>query len=214
MRVPTRRPNSGYSLIEVLIATSLTAVVLLSAAVVSRQGVGALQVTQSAADLEDRARRLSDRLSVELENTTAINPQPNAPFSVSDFTFIRVEGVAGNAPVLSDPTRIFWRYATGELDDGLDNNGDGLVDEGEIVMTRNFGTATEISVVLCRRVAEIQEGETADGIDENGNGLIDEPGFSVVMSGDVLEIRFTLQGRTVDGTTFERSVETGVRIRG
>ncbi len=208
----TSGSRSGFSLIEMAIAVSLMSVVLASAALVNRQGMRVFKVTQLQSNIEDRASRTASRLVAELENTNAILPVPD-PFPVSDFVFQGIAGVVAGVVDPTDPARLFWRYSAGELNDGLDNNDNGLADEGEIVFTRNFGLPGERTIVLCRGVPELLEGETLNGADDNGNGLIDEPGFCVLQDGGMLVIRFSVAGRSTEGELTIRTMETGVRLR-
>jgi prepilin-type N-terminal cleavage/methylation domain-containing protein len=204
--------NAGFSLIEVVVASSLLGIILLAGAVVSRQGLQMLETTNQETRIEDKVRHAAERLVKELENTNAIVPDPD-PAPVTDFVFLGVDGVVAGVPQPTDPARMFWRYQAGELDDGLDNNGNGLIDEGEIVFTRDFGLASERSIVLARGVPELLEGELPNGNDDNGNGLIDEPGFCVLKEEELLVIRLSVQGRSPQGRLTTRTIETGLRLR-
>ena len=113
----------------------------------------------------------------------------------------------------SNQHRLAFEYDTGEVDDGVDNDGDGLADEGNLVLRRNDGLANEVRIVLCRGVAELFEGELANGIDDNGNGVVDEAGFNVHRVGDVLTIRLTVQDALGQGVILTRSLETSSRLR-
>jgi hypothetical protein len=101
----------------------------------------------------------------------------------------------------------------GETANGVDDNKNGLVDEGQLVLTRNNGQANQQSVVLAHRVAKLLEGETLNHADDNGNGLIDESGFCVFREGNLLRIRLTLQRSLRPGQIIQATVETGVRLR-
>lgn len=204
--------KSGFTLLEVVIAASMLGAVLLAGALISRQGLQVLESTNHETKVGDKVRKGADRILRELENTNAIVPTPDPAF-VSDFVFTSVTGVLNGAPVTSDPNRLFWRLRAGEVDDGLDNNGDGLIDEGEVVYVRNLGTPTERTVVLVRGVPELLEGETLNGADDNGNGLIDEPGFCVVMEEELLVMRLTAASSAFSGRTTFRTIESGIRLR-
>ena len=105
-----------------------------------------------------------------------------------------------------------FEYEIGELDDGLDNNGNGLIDEGRLVLTENAGLTNDRRVIT-RWVAELLEGELDDGLDNNGNGLVDEPGFLVERIGESLIVRVTLQKRDAEGRLMTRTARTSVRLR-
>jgi hypothetical protein len=101
----------------------------------------------------------------------------------------------------------------GELDDGADNDGDGLVDEGRVVLIEDQGGAAERRVVLTNGVAELQDGEEANNADDNGNGLVDETGLSFSATGETVFVRLTCQRRTDDGRLLVQAAETAVRLR-
>jgi hypothetical protein len=97
--------------------------------------------------------------------------------------------------------------------DGADNDGDGLVDEGEIVIERNFGSAGQQDTVIATSVPRLLLGELPNGADDNGNGLQDEAGLSFERLADgSVRVRLTVQARK-QGTTFSRTVETTVLPR-
>jgi hypothetical protein len=102
---------------------------------------------------------------------------------------------------------------TGEQDNGLDDNGNGLVDEGVIVWTENPGLVDERRVIRSHWVREYLEGELPNGLDDNGNGLRDERGLCFSIEGDVLTIRITLERRDDDGRIHTKTVQTSVRVR-
>ena len=51
----------------------------------------------------------------------------------------------------------------GEIDDGLDNNGNGLVDEGQVVWITDLGLPGQRAVVLCNWVSEALDGTSQYG---------------------------------------------------
>ena len=132
---------------------------------------------------------------------------------MSSVEFRTCTGVAGGAATWTNDKRIAFAYDPGEVDDGLDNDGDGLADEGQLVLTLDVGLATEQSVVLTSYVRELLEGELPNGNDDNGNGLLDEGGVSFELVGQTLMMRLTLEKRDTDNNLLTRTVETGIRLR-
>ena len=122
-------------------------------------------------------------------------------------------GFAGGAPTWSSLTRIGFAYEPGEIDDAIDDGGDGLVDEGQLVMVQDVGTAAERTLVLASSVRELLEGELPNAADDNGNGLQDEGGVSFELVGETLLIRLSLERRDSDNQLLTRTVETGIRLR-
>jgi hypothetical protein len=105
-----------------------------------------------------------------------------------------------------------------ETDNGADDDGDGLIDEGMIEFTRDLGAGTERIVRWARGVREYLAGENPNVADDNANGLTDERGLSFSLTGRILTIRLTLQavgakGDGASGTVLSRTVETSVRLR-
>jgi prepilin-type N-terminal cleavage/methylation domain-containing protein len=210
---PRRTAQRGFTLVELAITAALLVLLLSSAILAASGGRGAFQATQDASDVEARVRRALDRVAVELLSAGAseLQPDPAGDFGTHDLLFRNAVGVVGTVVQWGPQVRIAREYALGELDDGLDNDGDGLVDEGALVLTRDVG-GTERRVVLCNGVAELLEGETADGADDNGNGVKDEAGFNVHRQGDVLFVRLSVEGTTEQGSIV-RTLETAVRLR-
>jgi hypothetical protein len=116
--------------------------------------------------------------------------------------------------VVYEPTAtIGFEYDPGEVDDGVDNNGNGLIDEGQVVLTRGVGTGNAVRSVLVDGVAELLEGEVLNADDDNGNLMDDETGFCLQRIGSVLTIRLTLEDKAEDGTVTRRTMETSIRMR-
>jgi hypothetical protein len=101
----------------------------------------------------------------------------------------------------------------GELDDGVDNNGNGLVDERKLLMTREPEGGEPLTSALAHGVRELAEGETANGLDDNGNGLKDEAGLSFERKNGRLIVRLSLEQRDGEGHLLVRSLQTSVRLR-
>jgi len=214
LRSARRSPRAGFTLIEVLIASSIFALVISSTAMVVATSTSAHGLSSARNNTQDLARRASNRIVDELVNasSTSLFPDPGA-FATSDLVFQVADGVTAGAVDWSAPKRLAFQYETGEVDDGLDNNGNGLIDEGVLVLTLDDGGPAELAVVLCHGLRELGEGEIFNGLDDNGNGLVDEGGFSVRREGSVLTVRVTVEKRGPDGELLTSTTETGVRLR-
>jgi hypothetical protein len=140
-------------------------------------------------------------------------PNPTSQFGTDSLSFRTPADFAGGAIVWGPRTRIAFAYETGEFDDGADNNGNGLVDEGCVVLTRNAGAADEQNIVLCRHVREFLAGETLNVLDDNGNGVVDERGFNIRRVGDVLTIRLTIEDAGRRRTPYARTLQTSISVR-
>lgn len=216
MRNDTNRCRSGFTLVEVMITVTLIGVVLGSVVTIGVSGANAFRTGAVRNDIESNARRCLDQLTRELLTARrgSINALPESPNWDNQLLFDRFDGVSAADGSLSwMPMRIAFQYEDGEIDDGADNDGDGLVDEGEIVLTRDWGGANPVSVTLCRNVREFAEGESLDGLDENGNQLVDERGFCLEREGNYLTIRLSVERFDADGRLMTSSLDTSVWIR-
>ena len=215
MRTPNSNSSSGFTLVEAMITLAILGMVSSLAIMTVSDGQSTFGTTSSTADLEARVRRGIDRIASELltAGDGQLTPDPTGNFGTSDLLFRQAVGITGTAIDWSNQHRIAFEYDANELDDGVDNDGDGLIDEGNLVLTRNDGMAGEVRVVLCRGVAEMLEGETANGADDNGNGVVDEAGFNVHRVGDVLFLRLTVQEPIDQGGVLTRTLETSSRLR-
>ncbi|HEX6884235.1 MAG TPA: prepilin-type N-terminal cleavage/methylation domain-containing protein [Planctomycetota bacterium] len=223
--IQPRGTRAGLTLIEMVIAVALFLLLMSSAILAARGGQGALRSNQGATELETRARRALDRMATELLG--AGNLEPIAPGLGSQtviYSQVRPwnwnkldanpgpgDGVAGLQPLWGLRNSLSLEMEPGESDDGVDEDGDGLIDEGQVVLTLDL-LGTPRRVVLCTGVRELGEGEAANGLDDNGNGIVDEGGFNVLRTGDVLQLRLTLVDG-IEGETAVRTLETSVRLR-
>ena len=220
MRPVKQQTGAGFTLVEVIIALTLFVILFSSAVLAARGGAGAFRATQGQSDVEVRARRAMDRVAFELmsagRSTLVATPAsssgtPESLFGAFDFQFRQAIGVNGTAPLWGPTLALTREYAPDEADDGVDNDGNGLVDDGVLVLTRDVGGEPH-RVVLCHGVREMLEGELADADDDNGNGVIDESGFNVQRQGDVLFVRLSLE-EPVEGGTIVRTLETALSLR-
>ena len=214
-RIETRGRSAGMTLIEVLLGVVIMSMLLGALGVVTVRGSSASRSSMSASELDSEARRLLDAISTELiqAGRLGLAPEPLAPWGSPELAYQRNVGFAANNVVWGSTERIRFEYEPSEADDGADNNGNGLVDEGLIVWTRDPGLVSQRNRVLGRWVREYLEGEVPNGVDDNGNGLLDERGLSFEVQGDVLTIRLSLERADAEGRLLTRTVQTSVNIR-
>ena len=220
MRVDPARnaPESrrGATLIETAFAVSLLVVVAGAMASISSTGSSLFRSNVVNAEVDAAARRTLQIISEELlrTGTTVVTPLAVTTNTGSDdVDYQHAVGVVGTTVQWGNPSSIELEMERGEVDDGLDNDGDGLVDERQVVLIRNPGAVDQQRRVLCSGVGEMLAGEVDDNDDDNGNGLVDEAGLSFHLVGDVMEVRLTLQRMDKDGRLVERTLETAVRLR-
>lgn len=207
--------RSGFSLLEMMIALSVMSAML-------GIGIVATQSTQSLMDqsvatgiLEAKASRAINRIAREVGGASAstLFPARSAPESSEWLRVQRVDGWSGNDPQWSNDFEIRLVYEPTEVDNGVDDDGDGLIDECRILLVTDVGLATERSITIATQVAEYLEREIPDVDDDNGNGLEDERGLCFAVDGSVVEIRLTMVGLGSDGNTIWRTLETSVGLR-
>jgi len=184
--------SSGFTLVESLIAVTLLAVLFLAVAQTSSRASDAFDEGSVEHSLSTSTHRCLDHIvqAIEFADGTILGGLGGG-LGKDDVSFQTPIGWVGTDPEWSGPIRIHAELEHGELNDGLDNDGDELVDERQVVQVENEGQPDERRAVLAHGVAELYEGETANALDDNGNGLIDEPGLSFSAAGNVVRVRLT-----------------------
>jgi len=216
MKTHKHTSRAGFSIIEMLISVSIAAILATSATMAAAESYVAYRTTNINSTLEANIRRSLDRVVRELMSTSfdVITPANlDDDFGSDEVVFQDAVDVVDGAIVWGNARRLAFEYEQGEFDDGVDNNGNGLVDEGMLVLTRNDGLATEHRIVICHNVSEFLEGEEDDGDDDNGNGVIDEAGFNLHQDDDVLTIRLTLEQPSEQVGVVQRTLTTSIRLR-
>ena len=203
--------RGGFTLVELAVAMVLLSVIGGLFFLTTETTSNATRTGVAVAELDARALRALDRVCESLKSSSGdlVTPKAASPFSGTQLDFKRGLGADGAGKVVWGPLERF-ALVYDEANDGVDNDGDGLVDEGKLVWTEKPGLAGSRSSVVCEGVREYLAGEKLDGNDENGNGLIDERGFALVFDGNRVTVRLTLESRDGDGhplsTTVQRSV--------
>ncbi len=166
--------------------------------------------------LEQKTRDVLQRISDRLESAdlSVTNPMLEAPFHSEWIDYQRVTGFVAGARELGPPERIILEYSPIDPNNGLDDDGNGVVDDCLIVWYENPGLANERRVVLSRWIPEFLENEIGGNlIDDNGNGLDDERGLSFDFSSDRVTIRVTLQQSDSNGVLITRSLSRTLTLR-
>ena len=216
VRASTR---AGLSLLEVTIALSLAAVVMLTASSAAIESYDAYKSASVNSSTEARVRQAVHRTARVLASSgldVIFPPNIDDEFGTADLVFQQAIGVdVANQQPLWNPElmRLVLEYDRGEVDDGVDNDNDGLVDECTLVLLRDDGGPGEIRVVLCQNVREFLEGEEENGVDDNGNGIRDERGFNIHRSGNILTVRLSVEEPSEQTGTVVRTLTATVRMR-
>lgn len=224
MKSSHARPRAGFTILEMLISLGVMATLFMISMRVGASSSSAYRQATTGAKLSAEAKLTVDKVAAEMQLASIGTFFPDLDAggvrNTSSLAFQQLVDIVGATPIYGGPTAgevalIELRLSTGETDDGVDNDGDGLVDEQDLWLVRDLGAGSEVQVKLCTDVTERLEGEVAaaNGEDDNGNGLVDEAGFDIERNGDVLTIRLSVGGTDFRGQTIVRTAETAVRLR-
>jgi prepilin-type N-terminal cleavage/methylation domain-containing protein len=202
--------RSGFTLLEVTIAMAVLLTTMGGIFMVVEGSSRTYRTETVSAQLDVRARRALDRICAYLQaaDYSSLTPPPVlAPASSTALDFQRARGFEAGEIVWGPTERLALEPDPGDADDGLDNDGDGSIDEGRVVWIENVGGADEQRIVLCSDVSEFLAGETAgNGPDDNGNGLTDERGLCFEYTGSRLIVRLSLEARDPQGNRIRCTV--------
>jgi type II secretory pathway pseudopilin PulG len=203
--------RAGYSLLETIFSLSVLSILVASAALAASTS-GALQArTGNAAQLDAQAARSVRAVAQRLRavDSDSLFPVPGDGFGLDTMTFRTLLTTPTGGLQWSPVGRFELEPEPGEGDDGIDNDGDGLIDEQRVVLLPDIETPDR-RIVVARDVPELLEGEIANGVDDNGNGLIDEAGLCFSAEEGILTVRVSvaaaLDGRRVTVRTAEQSL--------
>lgn len=208
--------RSGHSLVELLFAMAILVVIMGVPGMILSTSGEAFGTSTSTTGIDLAARRALDRITARLTTsglggvTDPVAIVPGAP--VTGVTFAPLAGFAAGTPVWGNAERFELRMAPGEVLDGTDTNGNGVIDDGSLVWIPDMTDPTRF-VVLCNGVRGTLPGEIAgNGVDDNGNGIVDERGFVMVFVDDRVEITLALE-RQKDGRSYQRAAQRSVALR-
>jgi hypothetical protein len=202
--------QGGFTLLELVISITILVVMVIAVSSSLSSGRGLWESSMTPLQAERLVNRtvltIAEALRYAEEDTVLEELFP--PEGSSRITF-----QSATADGLGPVTVLEWVSEPGDPEDGLDNDDDGLIDEGMIMRTLDQGGASERKDILVRGVARLLEGEVDNNLDDNGNGLTDERGFSLGMGNRALHVRLTLVRSAPGGGQVVRSAETSVALR-
>lgn len=216
MRALKRNQRSaGYTLVEMAIGATVMMGLLSAVAMSTLAASRAYEEAMAQDELNRQAHRALAQITEQLADAgvAGLLPVPDPDFGTEILNFRQCTGYAAESQTWGSTVQIAFELEEGELDDGIDNNGNGVADEAVVVLVEDVGGANERRTVLTHWVREQLEGEILNGIDDNGNGLIDESGLVFSSAGSVLTIQLTLQRPGSEGGLVMRTVQTSIRLR-
>lgn len=211
-----KRGKRGMTLIELLIALSVLTIIMVG---ITQSGASVTRLfatSVSRVSIEQQLRQSIGKLNADLRLAAqgSFDALGAAPLWTNATGFDRIEGFdAINGAGEWGTMRVELRMGTGETDDGTDEDGDGLVDERQLVLIRDFGGAAQIDQVILRGVPELYPGELPNGLDDNGNGLLDETGFALYSENGALKVLLAKSGIDPEGRMITRFLETSMKLR-
>jgi hypothetical protein len=208
--------TAGWTLIELLIGVTILTIVAGTVGMVVSSGQGAYSQDFVNSQVDAVGRRTIDFIAGELidADRSSIVLLPGGPVGATSVEYQRGQGWGG--ALVTTPTRsLRLELMPGELDDGIDNNGNGLIDECRVVFTPDVDGAPGVSVTRANWVRGLLEGELPNGVDDNGNGVADEGGLFLTFDPDtgMFTAQLTLERITSEGRLVTRTVRTSVRVR-
>lgn len=174
------RRSPGFSLLELLIALGVAGLIFANVGLVLRSGSESRERDATRGDLDVQIDRTLDRIALALmsANVESLDPTAPSPSFQNALEYVQNLGVQDGEVVLGDAERIElvvnggqvqWRQRPGELDErmlvwtrwvaqyldgeepnGVDDNGNGLIDETGLAFVVS-GTQVEIFLCLERR---------------------------------------------------------------
>ena len=210
-RPTVRSRRAGLSLFEVLVATGLVGSLLGTMTLLAQKASST--TVERAASLEARRslEAVLTRVTNELKDASpgTLNPDPVDPFWVDAIDFQVVSALNAGGVTLSGVRRLELVEDPMDPANGVDDDGNGIVDEHVLQLTLEEGQ----TVTLSSHVRALGEGEEENGDDDDGDGLVDEPGFCVTRDGTGLRIEITLERVDGNGESVIASGEARKRNR-
>ncbi len=181
-RLTKRSRRGGFTVIEVLIATTILSLIVVNVSMVSDSGSRAARAGAFKSKLEDEADLTLDRISLALMSSSveSVYPQTPAPAYTSEVSYSISLGVGATGEMISgDLERISWIEQAGL--------------PGRVLWAQNPGLVNERHVVWSNWVPEVFQGEVVNGSDDNANGLADETGLAFDMDRAEVNIHLTIE---------------------
>ena len=174
------RGSRGFTLLELMIALTIMALIAVNITMVTRTGTEAARAGIFDITLNDELETTLDRISLAVMSSRAddIYPRRTSPGFTPNVTYTVTLGYEGGVEVQGPPERIaFNETALG----------------GQVVWLESPGEVDERRVVWSNWVPILSKREEPNGVDDNANELPDEAGLAFDMDGDLVNIHLTIE---------------------
>lgn len=150
------RREEGFSLLELAIYSALLLVLGASLVTIILTAMRTTAENGGISKVQERNRTAIFRIERELRRS--ISGTPTVGDGGSSLSFASTAGFDGTVPVAGPGVRFLFRAAAGETWNGADDNGDGTVDEGELVRS---DLSTGVDTIV------------SSAVDLNGSGFVE-----------------------------------------
>ncbi|MBM3976392.1 MAG: prepilin-type N-terminal cleavage/methylation domain-containing protein [Planctomycetes bacterium] len=197
---PARRTRSGFTLVEMLIALTVLALVVVNITSLVRTAGKAFDSDAASARLEEMAARTMDRVVIALAGASrnSLTPANAMPLSNPEINFRSSLGMEDGVMMLGTPERIELEPAT-----------------GIVRWTRDPGTSEQKTVAWGDLVRALHDGEVDLNLwDDNDNGLVDEAGLAFALVGEEgVRVQLSLERTSESGKQVLFALESMVNCR-
>ena len=190
--------RAGLTLMELVLAMSLFAVVAMKVVTALNTANESTQVDIDRTALETQAHRVLQQIGFAImgSHPDSLVPSTMQPMTSTSMKYQVSLGIAEGQVIWSDPERVALEEA-----------------QSHVYWSDNPDDEDERRVVWTNLVAPFLEGEVPNGIDDNGNGLIDEKGLAFAIDGTTIQMHLTLERVQSDGTVLRQTVAKTVACR-
>lgn len=159
-KCPSPSPRDGFTLLEMAVAVVALTLLLGGAFTVLFHGEKLFAQQMQQFSFDQSGRKVMDRLAEELR---AAHPASLLPLLIANSNFVsfqKVTGFSGGAVQLGPRLTLGFQLAPGEVVNGLDENGNGVADDGFLTLTPTAGTP----IRLCGNVQALRFTSIAGGM--------------------------------------------------
>lgn len=210
-----RTGREGMTLVELSVAMLILTLIIALPGMIFSTSSRAYSTGSLVGATDAATRRALDTITERLRSSSFAQIQESAAgIQTSSITFRASAGFVGTAIVWGNLERFELRPDPRDPLDGIDNDGDGLVDERQLVWIQNLGLANERVQVLCSNVRAMPEGEIpANGMDDNGDGFVDEEGLAFAYQNGQVRMQLVIQRSDSFGVVSQSAVQRQVGPR-